>query len=157
MTDNLRRARALPLALLVLLGLLIWRTQPAPVPAFADVAAQPGSEAVLLDRQGRELARRRTDPDQRRLDWLNLRAISPDLVRRLVAAEDRRFWQHGGIDWRAVAAAARDGRGASTISMQVAALIDPGLGRAGQRGALDKLAQMRAARGLEARSRRHQL
>uniref|UniRef100_UPI00286DAFB6 transglycosylase domain-containing protein n=1 Tax=Sandarakinorhabdus sp. TaxID=1916663 RepID=UPI00286DAFB6 len=157
MKDNLRRARALPLALLVLLGLLVWRTQPAPVPAFATLVAQPGSEAILLDRQGRELARRRTDPDTRRLDWLPLAAISPDLVQRLVAAEDKRFWQHGGIDWRAVAGAARDrmtgngGRGASTISMQVAALIDPGLARAGQRGALDKLAQMRAARALEAR------
>ncbi|MEN9931774.1 MAG: hypothetical protein RIS17_347 [Pseudomonadota bacterium] len=157
MTPALRRARALPLLLLALLGLLVWRTQPAPVSDFAGLAAQPGSEAVLLDRQGRELARRRTDPDQRRLDWVPLAAISPDLVHRLVAAEDRHFWQHHGIDWRAVAAAARSrmagdgGRGASTISMQVAALIDPALGRAGQRGALQKLAQMRAARAIEAR------
>ena len=105
MTGNLRRARVLPLLLLALLGLLIWRTQPAPVPAFAALARQPGSEAVLVDRQGRELARRRTDPDQRRLDWLPLSAISPDLVRRLVAAEDKRFWQHHGVDWRAVAGA----------------------------------------------------
>ena len=70
MRPDLRRARALPLVLLALLGLLLWRTQPAAVPAFASLAAQPGSEAVLLDRQGRELARRRTDPDQRRLEWL---------------------------------------------------------------------------------------
>jgi penicillin-binding protein 1C len=157
MTDNLRRARALPLALLVLLGLLIWRTQPAPVPAFADLVAQPGSEAVLLDRKGRELARRRTDPDTRRLDWLTLSAISPDLVRRLLAAEDRRFWQHDGVDWRAVAAAARDGRGASTITMQLAALINPALGRAGQRGVLDKFAQMRAAHALDARWSKRQI
>ncbi|WP_197042322.1 biosynthetic peptidoglycan transglycosylase, partial [Sandarakinorhabdus oryzae] len=140
-----------------LLGLLVWRTQPAPVPAFASLAAQPGSEAVLLDRQGRELARRRTDPETRRLDWLPLDAISPDLVRRLVAAEDKRFWQHHGIDWRAVAGAARDGRGASTISMQLAALIDPGLGRAGQRGLRQKLAQMRSARALEAHWSKRQI
>ena len=153
---DLRRARVLPLVLLALIAAVLWRTQPAPVPNFAGLAAQPGSEAVLLDRQGRELARRRTDPAARRFDWLPLRVISPDLVRRLVAAEDHRFWQHGGIDWRAVAAAARSraagngGRGASTISMQVAALINPALGRAGQRGPLQKLAQMRAARALEA-------
>jgi penicillin-binding protein 1C len=151
-----RRACALPLLLLALIGLLLWRTQPAPVPPFASVAAHPGSEAVLLDRQGRELARRRTDAQQRRLDWLPLAAISPDLVRRLVAAEDRRFWQHHGIDWRSVAGAARQrvgggARGASTITMQVAALIDSGLGRAGQRSAVQKLAQMRAARAIEAR------
>lgn len=159
----MRQASALPLLLLAALGLLLWRTQPAPVPDFARLAAQPGSEAILLDRHGRELARRRTDPDLRRLDWLALDAISPDLVRRLVAAEDRRFWQHGGVDWRAVAGAARDrlagrsDRGASTISMQVAALVDPGLGRAGQRGVLAKLAQMRAARALEARWTKRQI
>ncbi len=163
MRPDLRRARALPLALLALLGLLLWRTQPAPAPAFPALVSQPGSEAVLLDRHGRELARRRTDPDMRRLDWLKLSTISPDLVRRLVAAEDRRFWQHQGVDWRAVAAATqarlarRGGRGASTISMQVAALIDPELGRAGQRGALQKLAQMRAARALEARWSKQQI
>lgn len=157
MTPALRRARALPLLLLALIGALVWRTQPAPVPDFAAVAAQPGSEAVLLDRQGRELARRRTDPAQRRLDWVPLAAISPDLIRRMVAAEDRRFWQHHGVDWRAVAAATRGrvagdgGRGASTITMQVAALIDPALGRAGQRSTVQKLAQMRAARAIEAR------
>jgi penicillin-binding protein 1C len=151
----MRRSRALPLVLLALLCLLLWRTQPAPAPAFTAIVSQPGSEAVLLDRHGRELARRRTDPDMRRLDWLKLGAISPELVRRLVVAEDRRFWQHQGVDWRAVAAATqarlagRGGRGASTISMQVAALIDPTLGRAGQRGPLQKLAQMRAARALE--------
>ena len=153
----MKRSQMLPLLLLALLGLLLWRTQPAPVPAFATLAANPGSEAVLLDRHGRELARRRTDPDRRRLDWLPLDAISPDLVRRLVAAEDKRFWQHGGIDWRAVAAAARDGRGASTITMQLAALIDPDLGRAGQRGLRQKLAQMRAARALEAQWSKRQI
>lgn len=163
MSRNWRAARVLPLVLLALIGLLLWRTQPAAVPAFAAVAAQPGSEAVLVDRQGRELARRRTDADTRRLEWLPLRAVSPDLVRRLIAAEDRRFWQHGGVDWRAVAGAARDrltgngGRGASTISMQVAALIDPALGRAGQRGALQKLAQMRAAHAVEARWTKRQI
>ena len=163
MNRNMRRARALPLLLLALLLVLLWRTQPNPVPAFTAVAAQPGSEAVLLDRQGRELARRRTDPDTRRLEWLPLRAISPDLVRRLIAAEDRRFWQHGGVDWRAVAGAARarlaggSGRGASTITMQVAALIDPELGRAGQRGPIDKIAQMRSARALEAKWTKRQI
>ncbi len=160
---TVRRSRVLPLILLGLLTLIIWRTQPAPVPAFASLAAGTGSEAVLLDRQGRELARRRTDFASRRLDWQRLEAISPDLVRRAIAAEDRRFWQHGGIDWRAVAGAAtsrlrgNSARGASTITMQVAALIDPGLARAGQRGWADKLKQARAARAIEARWTKRQI
>ena len=154
---TMRRSRLLPMTLLGLLILIVWRTQPASVPSFASVAADTGSEAVLLDRQGRELARRRTDFASRRLDWQKLDAISPDLIRRVIAAEDRRFWQHGGIDLRAVvsAAAARlrgdSARGASTITMQVAALIDPGLARAGQRSWADKVKQARAARAIEAR------
>ncbi len=154
---TLKQARALPLLLLGLLVLLLWRTQPAPVPDFAAVAGTPGSIAVLVDRRGRELARRRTDALADRGDWLPLAAISPDLVRRLVAAEDRRFFRHHGIDWRSVASAAlarlggEPQRGASTVSMQLAALIDPTLGRAGQRGWLAKLRQARAARAIEAR------
>jgi penicillin-binding protein 1C len=49
-----------------------------------------------------------------------------------VAVEDKRFWEHGGIDWRAVARAARDNlragavvSGASTITMQLARLLHP--------------------------------
>jgi penicillin-binding protein 1C len=159
----LKQARALPLLLFALLAVLLWRTQPAPVPAFRSLAGQPGSIAILTDRQGRELARRRTDAAADRGDWLPLAAISPDLVRRLVAAEDRRFWQHHGIDWRSVAGAAlgrlrgEPVRGASTISMQLAALIDPGLARAGQRDWRAKLQQARAARAIEAQWTKRQI
>jgi penicillin-binding protein 1C len=148
---RIRRARLLPLLLLAVLGLALWRTRPAPVPDFAAVAGRPGSEAVLLDRKGRELARRRTDPAIRRLDWVALNRISPDLMARMILAEDRRFAVHGGVDWRAVVASARRGGGASTITMQLAALIDPALGTAGRRSLRQKLAQMRAARAIEAR------
>ncbi len=157
MSLHLRRARALPLLLLAVLALLLWRTQPAPLPDYQALARQPGSIAVLVDRTGRELARRRTDAATHRGDWLPLAAISPDLVRRLVAAEDRRFWQHHGIDWRSVGGSAlgrlqgEGARGASTISMQLAALLDPALGRAGQRGWRAKLQQARTASALEAR------
>lgn len=57
----------------------------------------------------------------------------PPLVREaFVASEDRRYWQHGGVDWRARFAAlwgnARAGRverGASTIGEQVARILKP--------------------------------
>ncbi len=160
---TLRQSRVLPLLLLGLLALLLWRTQPAPVPDFASLAADTGSEAVLLDRQGRELARRRTDFAARRLDWQALDAISPDLMRRVVAAEDRRFWQHRGIDWRSVAGATAarlrgsGGRGASTLSMRVAAMADPALARAGRRSLPDKIRQARTARAIEARWSKQQI
>lgn len=60
--------------------------------------------------------------------WVPLEAISPHLQRAVIAAEDARFFQHHGIDWRAVEAAreynrrhaGRRQRGASTITMQCA-------------------------------------
>ena len=45
--------------------------------------------------------------------------LSPHLKHALVAAEDGRFYEHGGIDWEAVREAAEDGRGGSTISQQL--------------------------------------
>jgi monofunctional glycosyltransferase len=64
-----------------------------------------------------------------RLEWrpVPLARIAPSLARAVVAAEDARFWEHGGVDWEAIrTAAARDwekGRlshGGSTITQQLA-------------------------------------
>jgi hypothetical protein len=81
-----------------------------------------------------------------------------------VRAEDRRFFAHRGVDWRAVAGALwnalRGGpsRGASTITMQLAAELDRGL-RVGSRGRgpRQKWAQMRAALALEAGWDKHRI
>jgi penicillin-binding protein 1C len=129
----------------------------APVPSFEKVReGYRPSEAWLLDRRGRVIDVKRVDYGIRRLDWVPLDGVSPALRDAIVAGEDRRFWQHGGIDWTAAAGALRDrltggpNRGGSTISMQVAALLDPTLkARSGGRGWGQKLAQMRAALLLE--------
>jgi penicillin-binding protein 1C len=114
------------------------------------------SEAFLLDRNGALLQQIRIDRTARRLSWMRLDEISPALIRAVIAAEDRRFNSHHGVDWRALAAAAwnrlRGGppRGASTLSMQVAALLDPGLApHSGRRSLYQKAAQIRAALDLE--------
>ena len=59
--------------------------------------------------------------------WVPIERISPNLVHAVLAAEDARFCEHQGIDWKAAEAAykknERKGRvthGASTITMQVA-------------------------------------
>jgi monofunctional glycosyltransferase len=60
--------------------------------------------------------------------WRPLRAISPDLARAVIAAEDARFCQHQGVDWGAMQEVVEDAfeggeqplRGASTIAMQTA-------------------------------------
>ena len=61
-------------------------------------------------------------------DYVNLGAISPALVRAVIASEDARFFEHRGVDWDAVRRAreynAKHGdeprRGGSTITMQCA-------------------------------------
>jgi penicillin-binding protein 1C len=126
------------------------------MPAFGQVrAAQSQSESVLVDRHGEILHEQRTNSRTRRLDWVPLSAVSPALVSALVYAEDRRFFQHHGVDWTSLAGAAaglfRSGtRGASTITMQLAAQLDPGLQPVNLRRTLwQKCRQIRAAHALE--------
>lgn len=162
-----RPGRALGgLAGLVLAGLVAVAAWPAaaPPPDFAAVRAAPGSDRILFDRHGEALHRLRVDPSVRRLPWVPLEAVAPALREAVLRAEDRRFARHGGVDGLALAAAVlarlRGGppRGASTLSMQLAALLDPeGLGRGGRRSLPAKLAQMRAAWALEARWSKDQI
>lgn len=61
-------------------------------------------------------------------DWESWDNISKNFYRAVVSAEDARFMQHSGIDWKAVEAAqkynerhkGKKKRGASTITMQTA-------------------------------------
>ncbi|WP_414644283.1 monofunctional biosynthetic peptidoglycan transglycosylase [Bosea sp. (in: a-proteobacteria)] len=56
--------------------------------------------------------------------WVPLTAISPNLVRAVIAAEDQRFCSHRGVDWVELNAVLDDedgpSRGASTLTMQTA-------------------------------------
>jgi penicillin-binding protein 1C len=104
----------------------------ARVPRYQEVrAAGRGSESVLLDRHDAVLERLRIDHRQRMLEWIELDAMAPVLLRAVVTAEDRRFWHHPGVDLLGTASALADNikrskaRGASTISMQLASLLDP--------------------------------
>lgn len=89
--------------------------------------------------------------------------IAPAARAALVAAEDRRFLGHGGVDWIAIGGALRDRmagqrtRGASTLSMQVAAYLAPELATPGQRSQWDKLRQMRAGMAIDAQWSKDQI
>ena len=83
----------------------------------------------------------------------NLETIDQKLVNVLIAYEDQRFWDHQGVDPKAVIRASHDyvksGRivsGASTLTMQVAKLMDPSLKR---RHPIVKIKQMLVALRLE--------
>lgn len=132
---------------------------PPRVPSLAEVRARHRpSEVALLDRHGEAIHELRTDPTRRRLAWTPLAEISPALRAAVLAAEDRRFAEHGGVDARALASAAvgrltgKPARGASTVSMQLATMLDPGLRRrGGPRSPIQKWRQMRLAWALESR------
>ena len=135
----------------VLLALFLL-TLPPPLPTHARVVAgwQP-SEGWLYDRHGALLDSERVAFKARRLAWVSLRDISPALRTTVVASEDKRFDDHGGVDFLALGSVMRArlngerSRGASTITMQVAGILSPDLARPGARGWRDKLRQMRAA------------
>jgi penicillin-binding protein 1C len=132
---------------------------PAPtfaLPSHAEVrAAYVPSEAMLLARDGHPLQSLRLDHAVRRHAWTPLGEISPALLRAVVLSEDRRFFEHGGVDWQAAGNAAwgnlRGGkvRGASTLSMQLAGLIDEDARRRGRRSAFEKLTQAGVALRLD--------
>ena len=87
-------------------------------------------------------------------------AVDPRYIAMLVAYEDKRFWQHGGVDLRAlgraVAQAVWNGRvvsGGSTLTMQVARLLE----ESGTGAVAGKLRQMRVALALEQRLTKAQI
>src|SRR5574341_116270 len=130
----------------------------AAVPTFQEVrGAYRPSDAQLLDRHGEVLHELRLDDGRRRLRWTPLSEVSLALQWAVIGAEDRRFYQHGGVDGRALAGAALrwaiggGRRGASTITMQVVAMLDPALRRlGGARTVWQKWRQIRLARAIEA-------
>jgi len=149
-----------PLAALLLAAGSAWA-----LPAFETVRRDfRPSDTAVLDRDGELLQRVRTDAAVRRGQWIELADVSPALRTAMVLSEDRRFWAHSGVDWRAVSAAAWGNlwhsrtRGASTITMQLAGLLDDDLRRStGGRSLTQKLGQSVAATRLEARWRKDQI
>ncbi|MES2361716.1 MAG: penicillin-binding protein 1C [Pseudomonadota bacterium] len=122
------------------------------------------SDTLILDRHGEVIQRLRTDATVRRGQWVALPDVSPALRTALVLSEDKRFYEHSGVDWRAVSAAAWGNlwntktRGASTLSMQLAGLLDEDWhASADGRSITQKIGQTVSAQVLEARWRKDQI
>ena len=130
-----------------LVGLLaLDRALPPPLPSADAVSA------AVRDRHGEVLRAFPVEEGRWRLA-ADLDRIDPDFLDALLAYEDERFHQHWGVDFPALVRASRDslaaGRivsGGSTITMQLARLIEP---RERTLGA--KLIQMARALQLEIR------
>src|SRR5690349_1852038 len=124
-----------------LLALAAWIAWPLP----QELLTRPTVPSLTLeDRHGVQLRTTRA-PDGTLVHWLPLPELDPKILQAFVALEDRRFFEHHGIDWRALVRAGRDnlraGRivsGGSTITMQLARLLVP---RAAGRSWIAKLRQ----------------
>ena len=113
----------------------------------------------VVDRNG-TLLRAYTVADGRWRMAATLADVDPDYLAMLIAYEDKRFYDHAGVDWRSVLRAGwqavKNGRvvsGGSTLTMQVARLLEEsGTGKMG-----GKLRQMRVALALEQRLSKDQI
>jgi monofunctional biosynthetic peptidoglycan transglycosylase len=83
----------------------------------------PATTAVQLERHLESLRHRK--PYRKVYVFVPIEQISPALQHAVVAAEDARFFQHHGFDWKQVQVAVEDdldrgkSRGASTITQQL--------------------------------------
>ena len=113
----------------VLAGLVALLALDAIFPAPLEQARERSQ--LVRDRDG-ELLRAFPVTDGRWRLAADLDGIDPDFIAALLAYEDARFYQHVGVDPAAVMRAAWEGlragrivSGASTLSMQVARLLEP--------------------------------
>ncbi|MDI1247040.1 MAG: transglycosylase domain-containing protein [Rhodoferax sp.] len=117
-----RAALALPALLLLYVLLLIPFT-----PGIGDLRkAKSEAPSVLLALDGSVLAEYKRVNRQ----WVKLDQISPHVVNALIATEDRRFYEHHGIDLRRLAGAALSTlsgelQGGSTLTQQLARNLFP--------------------------------
>jgi monofunctional glycosyltransferase len=81
---------------------------------------------AFIEKRSREAVAQGEAP-QKRMVWISSERISPHLVRTVICGEDPRFWEHRGVDGRAMWEALKEDwrqrrllRGGSTIDQQLA-------------------------------------
>jgi penicillin-binding protein 1C len=119
-------------ALIFSLGLAVPAAWSQYLQNLGSIDLAPAQEStIVVDRDGR-LLRAFTLPDGRWRLPVDLGEVDPRYVAMLLAYEDGRFYRHDGVDWRALTRASvqlvERGRivsGGSTLTMQVARLIEP--------------------------------
>ncbi|MBQ6102272.1 MAG: transglycosylase domain-containing protein, partial [Kiritimatiellae bacterium] len=125
------RAVAVCAAALATAGAAVFAVSWACIDAPLDAAERYPEGIVLRDREGAEL-RATLGPGD--VDCRPRRAAGRDewISKAVIASEDKRFWEHGGADFRALAraifqnvASGRRVSGASTITEQAVRLVEP--------------------------------
>jgi penicillin-binding protein 1A len=116
------------------------------------VSYSPGGAPVLLDRQGRSFG----DLAPVEGELVTLKSLPKHVPQAFMAVEDRRFYEHGAVDWRRVAGALwanvrsrKVEEGSSTITMQLARNVFPDRIPGQERTLSRKLLEVRVAMGIE--------
>lgn len=150
--SKFRRFVRLALAATVSLA-AAWWIAPWCVSLPEGLMENPAYAPMLLDRHGQPILRLAL-PDAVRATPVEADRLPADLSACTLAAEDKRFYAHGGVDFLATARAARDllarrrvVSGASTITQQLIKITSP----PAKRGPLRKVYEALAARQLEQR------
>jgi len=137
------------LAGLALFMLAVWFLLPFAVPLPAALLENPEASPVFTDREGRVIARLSL-PGAARSTPVDADDLPADLVACTIAAEDKRFMDHGGVDLLATARASRDlfakrrvVSGASTITQQLIKISSPPAERRPWRKVYEALAARR--------------
>jgi penicillin-binding protein 1C len=106
-----------------------------PSPGALNLAAASRGSRIVVDRNGR-LLRAFTTPDGRWRLPVRTGDVDPRFIAMLIAYEDRRFYAHHGVDFLSLGRAALQWAshghivsGGSTLTMQVARLIEPQAGK----------------------------
>ena len=148
-----RQVLAASLAFVIFLGILWQRCGVLGCPAVEQLSAyQPGGESVLLDRDGRQFAI--LSPVEHAV--VSLKELPKYVPQAFVAVEDKRFYEHSGIDYRRVfgsllanVKAGSVAQGFSTITMQLARNVWPERLPGAQRTLKRKILEIRVALEIE--------
>lgn len=130
-----------------------WWVLPWCVPLPERLSQPLPTSPLFLAADGTPLRQLLSEDGQRNLEPVDRQALPPFLIHATLAAEDHRFYHHGGIDLIAVARAAWDNlsssrvvSGASTLTQQLVKISAPERAR---RSVLTKIKEALQARRLE--------
>lgn len=131
---NFRFTGKLFFQFIFIIGIFFCNFTLSALPTYKEVKSQYlPSDIQLFDRTGELIQRYRIRKDYRSEDWTEYQKLPKFLIDSVIHAEDKRFFEHTGIDSNALVSSffgnlkGQTLRGGSTISMQLVSLLDPEL------------------------------
>ncbi|MCW7480663.1 penicillin-binding protein 1C [Leptospira kanakyensis] len=122
------------ISLFFIFGIFLFTSSLWSLPTYKEVKSQYiPSDIQVFDRSGELIQRYRIRNDYRSEEWTEYNQLPKYLIDSIIHAEDKRFFEHTGIDSNALVSSFLGNlmgsslRGGSTITMQLVSLLDPEL------------------------------